>query len=301
MPAVMSSNSILAGLAMDECIDPGGEVQLLAEFFCASRETGQVLQEALLLLPCQVEWQARGPGFSLYVLADQGADSDQLLAALASFLDGRPGQLRLIETKLVHSKQVARANHGFDFISRGPAGPRDILLASGTHAFGSGNHPSTTLAVDLLTALPAIPSPVLDVGCGTGVLALVAARLGAGRVVGVDIDPEAVRVALENGRLNNLAERLFFTTASLSEVAGPFALILANVTASVLYRLLGQITSQAQPGCRLIVSGLLGRQGEEAVLFAAGLGWRLEEGRSLGKWQARLLRLPARKDSALSY
>ncbi len=289
----MPSESILTGLDRGECVDPGGDVQLLVELSCGGEDLCLELQEALSSLPCQVEWQAGGRDFTLYVLGDQGADQDQLLAALAPFLDDRSNQLRPIETRLVQGSRVAMARHGFCFVSNNPTGPKDIVLAAGSHAFGSGNHPSTSLVVELLEELIEIPSPVLDVGCGTGVLSLIAARLGAQQVVGLDIDGEAVLVALENAKANNLADRLSFSTSPLQGLEGSFALILANLTVSVLHGLMGAITSKAEPGARLIISGLQGRQGDEAEGLAAGQGWRLEKRRALGKWQALLLvRLP---------
>ncbi len=280
---------MLAGFGAGECIDPCGEVQLLAEVSCPDEDLCRRLQDALLLLPCQVEWQQTGTDFTAYVLGDKGADQDHLLATLATFLDGRPNQLRLIETKMVQNSPDIIARHGFHFVSNNdPIGPRNIVLVAGSHAFGSGHHPSTSLVVELLEELPEIPSPVLDVGCGTGVLSIVVARLGARQVVGVDIDEEAVMVASENARANNLADRLSFSTSPLHEVAGSFSLILANVTASVLYRLMAALTSKAEPGAWLIVSGLQGRQGDEAVEAVAKYGWRLDKRRALGKWQARV-------------
>ncbi len=288
MPLVMSSKSILDALAGGECVDPDGDVQLLVELSCLDEELCRSLQEAVRHLPCQVEWQAAGPAFTLYVLGDYDADQDELLAVLARFVDGQEGQLRLIETRLVQGAQASLARHGFRFVSDAPQGPKDIVLAPGSHAFGSGNHPSTNLVVELLEEEAALAASVLDVGCGTGVLAIIAARLGARRVVGVDIDRDSVRVAAENARANDLTEHLAFTTSPLPEIEGAFGLILANLTASVLYRLMAAITSKAAPGCRLIISGLQGRQGDEAAELAASYGWRLEKRRALGKWQARL-------------
>jgi 2-polyprenyl-3-methyl-5-hydroxy-6-metoxy-1,4-benzoquinol methylase len=284
----MSGESILTGLVDGECVDPGGDVQLLVELSCLGEDICRDLQAALGALPCRVEWQAKASDYHCYVLGHLGADQDQLLLALSRFLDDQPGQLRIIESRLVQRSKGAAARHGFRFVASDPQGPRDIVLATGNHAFGSGNHPSTSLVVELLEKLIEIPSTVLDVGCGTGVLAIIAGRLGAGQVVGIDIDQDAVLVASENARANNMADRLSFTTSSLQEVDGPFALILANLTASVLYRLMESITSKARPGTRLIVSGLQGRQGDEAEKLAAHHGWHLKKRRALGKWQVRL-------------
>ncbi len=286
----MSAESFLAGLVEGECVDPNADAQILAEFSCQSEDVCCELRDALLSLPCQVEWQGGRSAFILYVLGNPGADQDQLLAAVAGFLDRRPNLLRLIETRLVQSKTTAQARHGFRFVSRNPRGPQDIVLAAGSHAFGSGNHPSTSLVVELLEELDDIPSPVLDVGCGTGVLSIIAGRLGARQVVGIDIDKEAVTVAAENAGANDLSDRLSFSTTALADLQGPFSLIIANLTASVLYRLVDSISAQSASGARLVISGLQGRQGDEAEEWFVCQGWCLEKRRHLGKWQARVLR-----------
>lgn len=291
----MNRESMLTGLGTGECVDPNGDVQLLAELACSDEDICRALQEAMVSQSCQVEWQAAGRDFNLYVLADQGADQDQILAALVGFLDNRPNKLHLIETRLVQRPPVVLPGHGFRFVRSNASGPKDIILAAGSHAFGSGDHPSTNLVIELLEELSEIPSPVLDVGCGTGVLSIIAARLGARQVVGLDIDDEAVMVASVNAQANNLADRLSFTTSSLQEIGGSFALILANLTASVLYRLMSALTRKAELGSRLIISGLQGRQGDEAEELAARQGWHLEERRALGKWQALLFVMLAKE------
>ncbi len=284
----MSKGSILARFSKGECLDPGGDVQLLAELNCQSEAVCRSLQNELEPLPCQIEWHASSDHLIVYVLGDKNADQDQLLAAIADFIDGQPGQIHFVENRLVQDCSVFSARHGFRFVNSDPAGDKEILLAAGSHAFGSGSHPSTSLVVEFLEELAEIPSPVLDVGCGTGILSLVAARLGAGQVVGIDIDQKAVDVAATNACSNHLEEKVSFSSASLQELQGAFPLILANLTGSVLFRLLEDISAKAGPGSRLIISGLQGRQGDEAEKLASNYGWKVESRKSMGKWQALL-------------
>ena len=98
---------------------------------------------------------------------------------------------------------------------------------------------------------------VLDVGCGSGVLALVAARLGAAEVVGIDIEPAAVAAAEANARRNGLDELASFGTspAGAAEL-GAFEVVVANITADVLMALAADISARVGPGGRLVLSGI---------------------------------------------
>ena len=131
-------------------------------------------------------------------------------------------------------------------------------------AFGTGRHPTTLLCLRALEEvlsggiLPAAPGPwgVLDVGTGTGILALAAARLGA-RVLAIDVDPEAVAAALENVALNALKEQILVELASVEHIREQFALILANLTAPDLRHLAEPLAGRLVSGGSLIISGFL--------------------------------------------
>jgi ribosomal protein L11 methyltransferase len=149
-------------------------------------------------------------------------------------------------------------------------------------AFGTGTHPTTRLCLEWIemilgeadhAALSAYD--VLDVGCGTAILAVAALKLGARRALGVDIDPLAVRVAGENALVNGVADRLELATGSVAEtVAGKFSLrqaplVLANILAPVLIQLFGDgLAELVSPGGSLILSGILDTQA--AGVIAAG-------------------------------
>jgi ribosomal protein L11 methyltransferase len=128
-------------------------------------------------------------------------------------------------------------------------------------AFGTGRHPSTWLCLRALEELAQEWSPanrplVLDVGTGTGILGLAAARLGA-TVLAIDIDPEAVAAARQNIKLNRLQDRVRVEDVPLTSLRQQFDLILANLTAADLRGLAESLAGRLLPGGHLIISGFL--------------------------------------------
>lgn len=164
-------------------------------------------------------------------------------------------------------------------------------------AFGTGTHPTTQLCLEFIEASPkALPGgleDVIDVGCGSGILAVAALRLGARRAVGVDIDAEAVTAARQNAALNGVAERLEVGAGSVNEIlSGGYSirqstLVLANILAPVIIRLLGEgLGHLVSPGGWLVLSGILQEQAGEVQAALKGAGLRLLERRQIGDWVA---------------
>lgn len=151
------------------------------------------------------------------------------------------------------------------------ADPDDVIVELDPGmAFGTGTHGTTRLCLEALAALFDSPSPplsVLDVGTGSGILAIAAAALGAQRVLACDIDPEACRVAAENARHNGVSDRMEVTGRPLAQLAGKFDLVLANILAEENIRLAGELVGRLAPGGALVLSGIL-REKEEAVAAA---------------------------------
>jgi ribosomal protein L11 methyltransferase len=179
-----------------------------------------------------------------------------------------------------------------EWAPEGAGGDRLSVRIRPGAGFGTGAHPTTAACLEALErALDAQPNAaVLDVGTGSGVLALAAARLGAERVVGVDIDPDALANARDNRALNALPG-VALVLGGIEAVRGPFDLVLANLLANVIVDLLPALAGVLAPGGRLVLAGLLTSQGDriEAALAAEGLaattydaraGWlTLEAGR----------------------
>ncbi|ADU52263.1 ribosomal L11 methyltransferase [Thermaerobacter marianensis DSM 12885] len=226
---------------------------------------------------------------------------------------------------------------------RTDAGPRIPLILDPGMAFGTGQHASTRLALELLeealdamgrapeaagsgdalqgpgesrggaepTGGPAVAPgdgepgagvTVLDVGTGSGILAIAAALLGARPVLGIDVDPVAVKVARENAAVNGVADRVQVAGGTPADLrrqppAGwsghlPAAVTVANITAEVLAGMLDDLTALTRPGGVLILSGLLAGAPDTRDLEERGraLGWHVADRRQAEGWEAWRLR-----------
>jgi ribosomal protein L11 methyltransferase len=176
-------------------------------------------------------------------------------------------------------------------------GPGDAVIEMDPGmAFGTGLHASTRLALALLEECCATDPPrrVLDLGTGTGILAMAAALRGAAAVLALDTDPDAVAAARLNVARNRLDGSVQVAGDDLSAVAGPFDLIAANITADVLLPLAPLLAARLAPGGALVLAGILAGEQEREVRAAyERLGLRCEDARADGEWAALLLRAPA--------
>ena len=129
-------------------------------------------------------------------------------------------------------------------------------------AFGTGSHPTTRLCLEWLCDKVGHGNTVLDYGCGSGILALAAARLGAGDVLGVDIDDRALEAAADNAARNGVALRLAHSNAPLTE---PFDIVVANILTNPLCLMAPLLAARVRPGGRLALSGVLQAQAEQVI------------------------------------
>ncbi|HEX9706853.1 MAG TPA: 50S ribosomal protein L11 methyltransferase [Steroidobacteraceae bacterium] len=131
-------------------------------------------------------------------------------------------------------------------------------------AFGTGTHATTALCLEWLDARPLAGLAVLDYGCGSGILALAALKLGAASACAFDIDPQALLATRENAMKNGLSDRV--AVASEAEaIAGSFDLVLANILAQPLIELAPRLAAHSRTGGALILAGLLERQSTEVA------------------------------------
>ena len=167
--------------------------------------------------------------------------------------------------------------------------PDDVILTiDPENAFGSGDHETTRLVLNMLDRRLAGGERVLDVGCGSGVLSIAALRLGAASAVAIDIDEDAVIVARRNAEINGVASQLEASARSLNEIDGVYDIVLANIETRVLIHMPGELQARIVSGGLLILSGIL--RGERDELLAAYAPMRLEECLEEGEWCACLLR-----------
>ena len=165
------------------------------------------------------------------------------------------------------------------------ARPYDVVLSLDPGmAFGTGLHPTTRLCLAALETLAEEghlaeggaadgTARIIDVGCGSGILAVAAAKLGATELLGVDTDPIAVESTLANAELNDLTTRLRVRQGSSPSGEGPFDIVLANLIASLLVALAEPLRAELAPGGRILASGIFrDREGDVRTAFeAAGL------------------------------
>jgi len=176
-----------------------------------------------------------------------------------------------------------------------------ILMDPGM-AFGTGTHPSTQLTLEALEGLCRRGMRVVDLGCGSGILSIAAAKLGAGSVLALDIDPLAVRIAQENCVRNGVDQKVDVLEGSLPELQhrlaqgeSPPDLLLANILASVHSSLLQQgLGETLAPGGRMVLAGVLDHQAGSLAAEARAHGLELMEVRARLDWRA----LVARKTAA---
>jgi ribosomal protein L11 methyltransferase len=232
----------------------------------------------------------------LQILLDLDADPDAVVreAARIAQLESAP---RFQSARLDDQDWVRRSQAQFEPVQVGerlwigptwrepPRGMAAVVRLDPGLAFGTGSHPTTRLVLDFLEKNIRGGEHVLDYGCGSGILAIAAAKLGASKVVGVDVDPDALRTAAENAAANGVLLR----TAVPEELApSQFDVVVSNILAQPLILLAPLLAARTAPGGRIALAGVLASQAAEvsaayapffdARATQAEQGWALIEG-----------------------
>ncbi|MCB2145053.1 MAG: 50S ribosomal protein L11 methyltransferase [Deltaproteobacteria bacterium] len=168
-----------------------------------------------------------------------------------------------------------------------------VSLSRGA-SFGGGEHPTTRLAIQLIDDLLHLPYlqdncqkyTAIDIGTGSGVLAIVAAKMGVGMVCGIDSDPCAVFEARDNVRLNHLEERVKILDDDLSAITGSYALVLANLRMPTLFGLRSALEKKTTRDSVLIFSGLKTEEVKSLCEFYKENGYVIHQKRSEKGWSA---------------
>jgi ribosomal protein L11 methyltransferase len=166
-------------------------------------------------------------------------------------------------------------------------------------AFGTGTHPSTQLCLEMVETYTLPGQPVIDVGCGSGILAIAALRLGASHALGVDIDNASIKSTNENAAANRVQQNLECGLGSVTEIRqGEFSLrqaplVLVNILAPVIVRLFDAgLAGLVAPAGVLVLSGILAEQAEDVKAAAARQGMLFKEMRLIEDWVGLAFRSP---------
>lgn len=166
--------------------------------------------------------------------------------------------------------------------ARAPAGPEPVVRIDPGMAFGTGNHATTAMCLDWLAESGVVAgATVLDYGCGSGILALAAAKLGAADVTAVDIDPAALVVCRDNVRLNAVADIKVLAPEALGTQR--YDLVVANILLEPLALLAERFAALVVSGGSIVLSGILREQSERLLAAYAG-PFKMQTQRQLGEW-----------------
>ena len=206
-------------------------------------------------------------------LLDAGADASALVAACAP-LAGLVDIPSFTQEEVAEQNWVQLTQSQFDPIRVSdrlwivpswhiaPDPEAIVLVLDPGMAFGTGSHPTTRLCLEWLERTVSTDISILDYGCGSGILAIAAAKLGAKDVLGVDIDLQAVSAAKSNAELNNVSARFEDSTR---EIKGQFNIVVANILSNPLKALAPAICAHVRPGGRLALSGILTEQSDDLI------------------------------------
>ena len=176
-----------------------------------------------------------------------------------------------------------------------PQGDEIVIDLDPGAAFGTGAHVTTAMCLRWLEHLVCPRMRVYDVGCGSGILAIAASKLGAGEVIAVDYDPVAVSVAEENIRANHVHNAAALQSDLLAVCTGlePAALITANIIADIIIRLFDQLDAYLAPGGVLLASGIIDDRIADVERAAAAHGYTVLDMTCEKEWAAMIIRRTA--------
>ena len=164
---------------------------------------------------------------------------------------------------------------------------RKVLSIDPGAAFGTGTHATTSLCLNILENKISDNSTVLDIGCGSGILAIAGVLLGAKCAVGVDIDAQSVKVACENAEINEVTDKTEFIIGDLADkICGKYSVVCANIVADVILKLLENVSDYMTDSGILITSGIINIRRDDVVKGFEKYGFEILEEHSKDNWFA---------------
>ena len=162
-----------------------------------------------------------------------------------------------------------------------------VLLIDPGHAFGSASHETTRLCLEAVAEFVTPGAVVADIGCGSGILAIAAVRLGAREAIATDVSPDAIIATIENARRNDVADVVDVSTATIVELdSATYDLVLANISAATLCSMAQGLVQITKPDGVLVLSGLLAEQTETVAAALNQAGAVVDDVREDGEWRA---------------
>ena len=167
---------------------------------------------------------------------------------------------------------------------------RTVISLDPGAAFGTGSHATTSLCLEILEKRVTNDTTVLDIGTGSGILAIASDLLGAKSAIGVDIDAQSVKTAIANAEINGVSEKTEFLVGDLAEkVSGKYDIVCANIVADVVMRLFDNVADFMNDDGILIVSGIIDMRAAEVEKSALEHGFKIAESLMREEWHAYVL------------
>ncbi|MBR7133466.1 MAG: 50S ribosomal protein L11 methyltransferase [Clostridia bacterium] len=168
---------------------------------------------------------------------------------------------------------------------------RTLLRIDPGAAFGTGTHATTSLCLEVLDRHTSASSRVLDIGCGSGILAIASVLLGADGALGVDIDAQSVKTAKENAGINGITEKTEFIVGDLADkVTGKYNIVCANIVADIIIKLLPDVNRFMEKDGILIVSGIIDIRKDDVLSAVESNGFYVAEEHYRDNWCAFVLK-----------
>ncbi len=303
----MNNSWLEASLVVD-----GELAEAVAEVLARFAPNGVVIESTgVTAAPDDSEGRAIGPlRVAAYLAVDEALEETRQRLEESLWYLGRIQPLPQVEFRMVNETDWAEAwkvhyrpiTIGRELVIvpawlENPEPGRTAIRIDPGMAFGTGTHPTTQLCLELVELFYRRGAPVdknvIDVGCGSGILAIAALKKWADHALGVDIDPEAIKASRENAILNEVEGRFELGLGSLEEVrSGTYSiaragLVLANILAPVLVKLLDEeLGILITPGGWLILSGILEEQASSVIEALERNKLKLVEKKQIGDWVA---------------